>query len=108
MIASLRTEITQPQIDGSDAVFQAMLPIIRRQAGRALRQPAPKPATSWSPKSWPCAFSARGRLVAQGRPEIVRPTPLVRYCAGASPGGTPRWLPTKQPGSLVATNPPGA
>ena len=78
MIASLCTEMTQPQLVGADAGFQAMLPNIRRQAGRRC-------AT--------CA-EARDELVAeivarailrlrlgsspQGRPEIARPTPLVR------------------------------
>ncbi len=60
MIASLRTEITQPQIDGSDAVFQAMLPIIRRQAGRALRQ-----------------------LRAEARDELVAEIVARAFCAGA-------------------------
>ena len=79
MIAPLRTELTDKRNNCVPEPFQAMLPTIRRQASirlRHLRAEARDEATS---EVIARAYCAWHRLVQQGRSEIARPTPLVKY-----------------------------
>jgi hypothetical protein len=80
MNASLGTERTEPPLVSANAGFLAMLPNIHRQAGLALRHLRAEVRDELVAEIVARAFCAWRRLVAQGRPEIARPSPLVRYC----------------------------
>ena len=79
MIAPLRTELTEQRIDHTNQPFQALLPQIRRQAGLALRHLRAEARDEALAEVVARAFCTWRRLVEQGRAELARPTPLVKY-----------------------------
>ena len=79
MIASLSTPLIDEQSNCVNELFQAMLPQIRRQASIKLRHLRTEARDEALAEVVARAFCAWRRLLAQGRAEIARPTPLVKY-----------------------------
>ena len=79
MIASFSTHSVDEQSHCVNELFQAMLPQIRRQASIQLRHLRTEARDEALAEVVARAFCARRRLVEQGRAEIARPTPLVKY-----------------------------
>jgi hypothetical protein len=79
MIASLSTPLIDKRSHCGNKLFQAMLPQIRRQASIKLRHLRTEARDEALAEVVARAFCAWRRLVEQGRAEIARPTPLVKY-----------------------------
>ena len=79
MIAPSQTELIGKRDSCVHEPFQAMLPKIRRQASINLRHLRAEAREEFVAEVVARAYCAWRRLVEQGRPEIARPTPLVKY-----------------------------